>query len=711
MRPRELRWRRLLTILIGFGLVAICLVPWWIGDTSQFGLRVTDRLQRWTGGSVQITGPMRIRYFPDISIRSGIKLSDTRLFPAATSLSCPHAKISLNLAALLIGRVRIAALKLVEPQIIISDLSGHGSQGLIKTETALLRLVRNRPLDRLDIKDGQLTIASPMRAETIRHLTAHIDAAHAKTASGNGSFEWRGVPVHFALQANFRAANDSQTPGGGDLPLSFSIDSAPITAHFKGQVSFRPKAALNGTMDAKVADVRRLLDWTGVAKVKGPGLKQASADGTFQMQGGSLTFDQGQFSIDGNEATGLVSVSLSGTRPQVEATLAFGSLNLDPYLVPPEGKAPGKAAPAKEAPTKTAPTKAMATPPASSLATSLPSGAKPSAPGSPVTEGSATMTALRPIPVAVRTFKPPLDWPLVRAIDADLRLSADSVVIDNQALGSGALTLTANNGVLTGDIGELQLCGGEASGRFTLDVAKPVRRIKINGSLQGIDLQSCLQMFHSTLPFRGLNTVQASLSTTGSDWKALLGNVTGDVQVKSSNGTLPLPIADVAEAKTPQSGAGWSSDSGTPFTSLSTDCHAAGGYLRCQHFVMQTANGTVSGNGTVNLLDTSLDWRLRLNKTASKTLSPTTPGATSGTPPAKAPGKAASSPAVKPAGAPPKAAAADYSQPLQIAISGPLARPLISRVMPQKLDGARPPEPNTVSKTAPKTKAAPGTSN
>ena len=63
------------------------------------------------------------------------------------------------------------------------------------------------------------------------------------------------------------------------------------------------------------------------------------------------------------------------------------------------------------------------------------------------------------------------DWALLKYLDADLRISAGEIVAFATSLGRGGFTVSAKDGVVAGEIGELDLCDGSASGRLNLDLS------------------------------------------------------------------------------------------------------------------------------------------------------------------------------------------------------------------------------------------------
>ena len=121
MKPSQLRWKWLLFGLLAVLILVIALIPWLIGDTSRFGDRVAAELSAWTGGEVKFTGPVRVSFLPDVSVRGRIELEDSKRLPAVQSLAAREAKVSLDLVDLLRGRITIDALRLLKPHITLRD--------------------------------------------------------------------------------------------------------------------------------------------------------------------------------------------------------------------------------------------------------------------------------------------------------------------------------------------------------------------------------------------------------------------------------------------------------------------------------------------------------------------------------------------------------------------------------------------------------------
>jgi hypothetical protein len=59
----------------------------------------------------------------------------------------------------------------------------------------------------------------------------------------------------------------------------------------------------------------------------------------------------------------------------------------------------------------------------------------------------------------------------------DLRISAAAIDAGELKLGRGGFTVTAKQGAVAGEVGELELCGGSADGRLNVDLAQATKQV------------------------------------------------------------------------------------------------------------------------------------------------------------------------------------------------------------------------------------------
>jgi AsmA protein len=592
MKPRQIPWKWLLLGLITLLIAGLAILPRLLADSTQLASRVTDALSAWTGGEVKLTGPLRVHYFPDVSIKSGFELSNASRLPLVKSISAKDAKVSIDLVELVFGRIRIDALRLFKPEITLKEAPSLVMGPDQTVQARVTNLLTGAPIGVLRVRDGTLNLPTATGTETIKKIDARFDASSGTGAmSSFGSFVLRDETVGFAFDCGAAAAAED----GLRVPVNLTFTSKPLAAKVTGTASFNNGLQLDGDVQADMENARSFLRWTGIAIPLGRSLQKLSAAGTARWNGSTLTFDDGTFSLDGNKAVGLLAIT-PGPRPRIDATLDFERLAIDPYLA----------------------------------------GDEP-----PLRQAQAGM----------------LEGALIKYFDADLRISAEEVTAPMIKLGPGGFTISTKDSVLTSEVGELQLCGGEASGSVGIDLSREVAKASVVASLDGIPVEGCLDASF-LVPLKGTTTLKAEMSGEGRTYWELIQALSGALKVNADNGAIPLDLARLlAAAPTPLDGEGWSRNSVTLFDSLSADCRLGGGHIWCDMFNMQTRRGLIAGSGNVDMAQATLDWNLFVASDAQ----------------------------------PVRASQLSVGTPPRISISGALAQPMIRRTdRPTLGDGSLP---------------------
>jgi AsmA protein len=553
MKPRQLPWKWLLLGLIAILLVGLAILPREFGNSSQLADRVSQALSAWTGGEIKLTGPLAVRYFPDVSIRGGFELNNPSRLPLVQSISTRQAKISLDLAALMLGHISVDALRLIRPEITLKTGTSQPAAPDETPQALIANLLAGAPVGAVRVRDGTINLPTASGTETITKFDARFDASSGSGAlSSFGSFLLRNETVRFALDSG----GPSDTANGPTVPVSLTLTSAPVTAKATGTASFANGLQLDVDVQADMGNARRFLQWAGIPLPEGQSLQGLSATGIAHWKGSTLTFDDGSFTLDGNTAVGLLAIT-AGDRPRVEGTLAFEWLALDPYLG--DGKA-GEAA---------------------------------------VPQGSV------------------FDRALLKYFDADLRISAAEITAPAIKLGRGGFTITAKGGVLASELGELELCGGSASGRIGLDISHDTPKATLTANLSDVAIDGCLQQLALDVPLKGTGGLKADVSTEGRTIDELVKGLSGGLKVDAENGTVPVDFSRLLTSAAPLEGEGWSRNSVTSFDTLNADCRLAAGHIWCQMFNMQTRRGLISGAGDVDLARQTLDWSLLVTSRAA----------------------------------------------------------------------------------------------
>ncbi len=546
MKPGQLPWKWLLSGLVAVLLISIFLIPWLVGDTSRLGDRVAERLSEWAEGKVTFTGPVKVSFFPDISVRGPLKIEGSARLPFLQQVTVKEAKVSLDLVALLGGTVSIDMLRLQKPRITLRDGTEVGET----PKSVLANLLAGAPLRVLNVRNGRIDLAG----RPIRDFYLQVDAGRQTGAlNGTGSFSYKGEPVRFTLTTGSPSVADKAE----QVPVAFSLDSAPLKADIAATAQISDQFSLDGDMNTEIGNLRGFLTWIGFGLAEAESLKAMTAAGRFRYADGRLTFDDGTFALDGNKATGALAVTVS-SHPRIEGTFAFDRLVLDPYL--------GRFARQGEG-TEEAPAKALI-----------------------------------------------FDQALLRFFDADLRISGAEIVAGPVKLGRGGFTITSKDGSVTSEIGELELCGGTAEGRVNIELAPMTKELDLVADLADIQIEPCLAPLGLAAKVSGTGALKAELSAEGNTLEAITSTLGGTLKLDAKDGSVPVDFAKLLASPMPLGERGWIGDGGSPFDELKAECRLSAGQIWCETLDMQMPRARVAGAGDIDLPRKTLNWNLSVAK-------------------------------------------------------------------------------------------------
>lgn len=587
MKLRGIAWKWILLGAFALFLSGLLLLPRLFGAPSSLADRAAGALAAWTGGEVKLTGPITVQYFPDVAIRSGFELTNAANLPLVKSIVAKDVRISLDLGALFLGRIRVDAVRVIKPEITLKEapslVMGPGQT----LEARVTNMLTGAPLRVLRVRGGSINMPAAWGSESIEKFNARFDlSSRTGAVSSSGSFVLRDEPVSFSLDTGAPAETAER---GLSVSVTLAFNAGPLKAEVTGAASFANGFQLDGDLKADMANARAFFRWAGIPMAQGQGLKGLSASGAAHWNGTTLTFDEGSFALDGNTAVGALAIT-PGRRPRFDATLDFDRLQLEPYI--------GAGAP----------------------------------------EG-ANAAAPRP------------DQSVLSHFDTDLRISAAEIIVPGIKLGRGGFTISTREGVVSSEVGELEICGGTVTGRINVDLSQAANKATLAGKLSDVPIEDCLGPLGLQLPFGGVGTLKAEFAAEGRNYDELAQALAGPFKLKARRGALAIDLARFFAGQGAAEGDGWSSDNVTAFEDLNAECRLGTGHIWCEKFNMKTERGLISGSGDVDLGQQTLDWRLFVANHA----------------------------------APLETSQLAAKTPPQISISGALTQPVIRRVEPAAL--------------------------
>jgi len=429
----------------------------------------------------------------------------------------------------------------------------------------LVAALKEFKFSNLSLIDTTIIVKTARGSETISRVNAELAVGRHGVVTAKGGLEFRGEPLSFDLSFGL-------PQGSADSPLRVRADVTGklVRMSFNGRLAPGDRGQItapNATL--AFSDLRAVARWLGSYWLSGPGLGAFSAKGQLTLDERSISFENAEFALDGNAATGALTAALGGERAAIEGTLAFPTFDVTPYAT-------------------------RATPYALTLATDwlssvrLPGLASPS---------------------------------LLREIDVDLRISATNVTRGADRLGRCAASVSLKDGKLYGEIAEMELDqGGSGEGQFTVDATGDETAYAVHADLKDIDFSGIsLAPLAPRLISGGAGTVAVELSAHGSTEQQILASMSGTVAVNLDEGgqlginldALPA-AATAATAGPPVDGWGPVGAATTPVEKLAARFFARNGTLTTDTVMATVGDRRLTVTGTVDVDKAALDLVLSL---------------------------------------------------------------------------------------------------
>lgn len=543
------RKRRPVLLLIALGsLLAFYFIPVRIGGHDKLAL--TSALVRAAGGeTVTLTTPVALSRDPAIILEKG-------------SISIESSDKSAGLATLLKSLASgEASLVLDEAVVSIGGPRAPGSPPAASPEPAagvpdsIVAALESFRFETLKVRRTMLRVDNGGDVTELGSVASNIKLAGRTGAIAEGVLSRNGQDVQFNIELKPSDAPKDTARSSIRARLMFPLASA----EFEGRVARGPQLQIAATQSrVTVTDVAGMANWLGEEKLASAGFKTFSANGPFEWNGSSLEFQSGDIVIDGNAAVGSLSIEPAGERIGIDGTLDFAKLDLGTYL----GADGGGAAPF----------------------------------------GAVWLKAITGTSRGIS---------FIQSIDADLRISANDIVIGSRRLGRGAAALAMKDGRLNANIAEIELSeGGSGEGVVAVDARGGTPRYKVSGEVRDLDAAwAGLTFFDSTL-FDGKATLSGELAASGSNLAELLPTLDGRFAIAAADaGGMPLDLdaimatANTVKAADPLAGA-WRKFA---VKGLNIRLQATNGLLTSETAELATERAQFKAAGTLDLRDQSLD--------------------------------------------------------------------------------------------------------
>lgn len=519
---------------------------------------IASRISAWTGQEAIIAGPVRLSYFPKLTLTTGeFRLISAPNVPYLNSITAKAINVELGLWSLVSPEADFHRVIFVEPEITMKtaapDLKQKAAQ---RKSPSLQNALRAFPVPEIELVNATVTASGAQTSETISELNATASISlPAGTISGSGTLKWRQQPLDISFLAQ---APDSEKKDA-KAPINVSVRGPLISAKIDGQSTIADGLRLTGSLDVVTPNLRRFARWMGLLVSDGGGLSQFSASGPFEWRNHRIGFQEGNFSLDGNRALGALALDFGDIRPKIEGTLAFSAVDMTQYQRPPE---------------------------------------------------QASSEKKNALPKNLKSTG--INFPLLHHLDLDLRVSTTEIVTKQLTLGQTAFSITLTSGRLVADFATLDLCGGSGNGRFNLDAAVAEAPVRLTANVSGLAAKTCIQAFTPTSPVSASTDFSIDLTSTGRTADELLHHLGGKVLVNAKSGEMDLDLNALAARTAPGRLNGWDGVKGreSSFGKASAELIFRNGRIFSDNIQVLSGTTRYSGEGTVDLTAQTLDLRL-----------------------------------------------------------------------------------------------------
>ncbi len=425
-------------------------------------------------------------------------------------------------------------------------------------------------LKSLLIKNSKIRFVSDGGAGYVfEAVDARIDVGAWADVKAHGSFYYRHQPLSFEVGFDLTQKN----PSVAAVPVDAVIKGKIGEAQLKGQLIREARLQL-------IADETRLstknlseaLRWFGVPWPQSHKLGPFKAQGKLDWTGESITFQETQFDVGGNAASGTLSIGFEKFRPLIEGTLAFKTLNLAQYYV---ARGPDKAA-------------------------------------SPAARSRGWLERIGVLPQDGVVSKDGDVTAALRTFDADLRASAESVVVGDVKVANSAATLSLKEGKLLVDLAELGL-GPEGRGdvQVSVNVNGSAPAYGIRGRLKDTDIGPVFKLLFEDEFLKGPADVKIDVTGSGVTRYDFMQSLSGDVAIKLvTGGVMALDIVALMDAKrsgTSAPGWGKAKNGTTKLEDVDLSVAIEDGVAKAENISARAAQRRLRAEGTIELHSKALD--------------------------------------------------------------------------------------------------------
>lgn len=586
-----------IAVLVVLLVVAVVAVPFLV-PKDEIKARITQGVQEATGRTLTIAGDLNVSVLPNLEL-----VVEDVAFENAAGAADPNMaalkelRLKLQLLPLISGNVQVDEFLLVDPVINLeidqngkpnwqfadaapasdapaasgdSESSGGGGSAINQISLGNIQLVNGN----LKFTDAASGATHEVSAINLAVKLTDLDSPF----TADGSMQWHAKTIDLSVKSE----NPRGLTTGEEAPVALSVGTDVIKLSFDGSVATAAQLLVAGALDVSTPSIRDLAAWTGnPIEFEGSGLGPFNLAGSVKVDGSTYSFTEAKLGIDEISGDGSVTVATAGAKPQIDAELNLGVLDLNPYL-PPE--------------------KEGATAEGGATASGGSSGAGGGSDAAPSDWSDD-----------------PIDVSGLQAVNANFALTVAGILVQEIKVGQSALNVGLKDGLLNVDLTELNLYDGKGSGKLTVDGRNQVPTITEQFSLSGIAAEPLLTDAAGFDRLSGTGELEIEVTATGASQRQMVENLNGQGAVTFNDGAikginLAAMVRNAANAFL-DSNAGETQK--TDFAELSGTFDIKNGLLSNNDLKLLSPLLRVEGKGTSDLPSRTVDYRVEPKAVAS----------------------------------------------------------------------------------------------
>ncbi len=549
-------------------LLAVGAAAPYLADGGTIRSQLFTKMSGWADGRLQVNGPVYLTSLFDLTIEAhDVEIRNPARFAGVKALRAQRIAARLGLWDLLQRRVTFEKLWLNGLRVSLREEVESFSAGDLRRAL----LLNDPPRLEEALRHGK---DAPFQTMVLRNARFEVADSGAPALAGLGSFsgvvrrkrdggafqvtvgvDWRGERIEVDLHRTQFAPQGPTHMARLRAELE-SPSLGRIEAH--GRIVRANGERFIGQIEATkthVQPIAALLDFP-----VGPALAQAplyfSADVSASSR--EIALQNLRFGVGSTKASGLLRIELAD-RPRITGTLGLGALDL-----------------------------------------------------SGVRAGSISANAR----AADETARPPALEALLARFDADLRLSAESIVLDDISTGPAAAFLSANDSLAAVELAELMVFGGMVNGQFTGRWSEGAFSMSGKGRAENLDLGQLLAAWGAVPLVSGNADISFTISSASGSLQGLARSMLLKGQlVADDGGELALDIASLAARHQQNKALGQAQAESTTITanrgtydSMSCAFAFRGDRLDVHSLTIVQDQWLIRGKGGIDLAQQMVDW-------------------------------------------------------------------------------------------------------